>query len=88
MLSEVTVPSPADGVKRLQTRPANCNDELADVRTMSENVIGLLKKKYKILQEAVPTALVNNSENTVYKIVNVCCAFVNLNPSETVLPYQ
>ncbi|XP_065884562.1 uncharacterized protein [Dysidea avara] len=86
VLAEVTVPSPSDGVKRLQVQMVDWIGELAAVKTMTENVIGLLKKKYKIFQGVLPTALINNSENTIYKIVNVCCACVNLNPSETVPP--
>ena len=86
VLAEVVVPSPVDGVKSLLVKSVDWNGELAAVKKMSENVIGLLKEKYKILQGVLPTALINNSENSVYKIVNVCCACVNLNPSKTVPP--
>jgi len=57
------------------------SQELSVVRIHVEHVIGVLKKKYTILQSILPIALSSDSKGTlatVDKIIKVCCAFVNL----------
>ena len=50
----------------------------------ARNLIGVLKQKFNIFQSVLPIALVNNNDDdvcTIDKLVQVCCALVNLCPS-------
>lgn len=54
------------------------------VRIHVEQVIGILKQKYTILQGVLPIRTVSDMDEqhaSVDKLVKVCCALVNLCPS-------
>ena len=57
--------------------------KLSIVRIHVERIIGVLKQKYTILQSTIPIRLIddgNDPNTTMDKIVQVCCALVNLCP--------
>ena len=54
------------------------------VRIHVEQVIGILKQKYTILQSILPISFIANKDQesaAIDKLVRVCCALVNLSPS-------
>ena len=64
--------------------------KIANVRIHVERVIGLVRRKYTILQSTLPIDLLmakgGNSRAPVDKIARVCCALTNL--SDSVIPFN
>ena len=64
--------------------------KIANVRIHVERVIGLIRRKYTILQSTLPTDLLmaksGDSMAPVDKIARVCCALTNL--SDSVIPFN
>lgn len=59
------------------------SQNLATLRVHVERVIGVLRQKYQILHSVVPISMCNkdfNNEETIFQILTVCCALINLNP--------
>ena len=83
VLAEVKIPPFTRGLKQLEKKDIDWSRELSVVRIHVERIIGLLKQKYTILQGVLPISLIadDNIENTADKIINVCCACINLCPS-------
>ena len=59
--------------------------KIANVRIHVERVIGLVRRKYGILQSILPiefvTAKSGESEAPIDKIAKICCALTNLSES-------
>lgn len=59
--------------------------KIANVRIHVERVIGLLRRKYVILQSILPIGLVKAKSGEalapIDKIAKVCCALINLSES-------
>ena len=72
------------GKKQLEKVDVDWSRELSIVRIHVEHIIGLLKQKFTILQGVLPICLMVDNKDTrptIDKIVQVCCAIVNLCPS-------
>ena len=83
-MAEVKTPPFTKGKKQLEKVEIDWSRELSIVRIHVEQVIGVLKQKYTILQNIIPISLIqdnNDTKSTIDKIVKVCCACVNLCPS-------
>ena len=83
-MAEVRLPPFTRGKKQLEKVDIDWSRELSIVRIHVERVIGVLKQKYTILQGVLPIALIadnKDTKSTIDKIVQVCCAMVNLCPS-------
>lgn len=83
-LSEVKIPPFTRGKKQLDKCEVDWSRELSIVRIHVERVIGAVKQKYTILGGTLPISLVGNfgdGNNTMDKLVNVCCALYNCCPS-------
>lgn len=84
VLAEVKTPPFTKGKKQLEKVDVDWSRELSIVRIHVERVIGSLKQKYTILQGILPVrAVANTHEQYAYvdKLVEVCCALLNLCPS-------
>ena len=83
MLAEVKTPPFTKGKKQLEKKDLDWSRELSTVRIHVKRVIGILKQKFTILQGIIPISLIsdNDEESTIDKIVQVCCACINLCPS-------
>ena len=64
--------------------------KIANVRIHVEKVIGLVRRKYVILQTILPIELITakpgDSEAPIAKIARVCCALTNL--SDSIVPFE
>ena len=84
VLAEVKTPPFTKGVKQLEKQDVDWSRELSVVRIHVERVIGLLKRKYTILQSTLPISLISHRDSSAYstidKIVRVCCACINMCP--------
>ena len=63
--------------------------EIANVRILVERVIGLLWRKYTILEGTLPTEFLNSANGEVPmfdRILRVCAALVNLCPP--IIPFD
>lgn len=83
-MAEVKTPPFTRGKKQLEKVEVDWSRELSIVRIHIERVIGVLKQKYTILESVLPINFISNIDDsnisTIDKIVNVCCACVNLCP--------
>ena len=82
-MAEIKTPPFTKGKKQLEKVNVDWSREL-ELSVVRIRVIGVLKQKYTILQNIIPTALLSDSkgtQSTVDKMVKVCCAFVHLCPS-------
>ena len=73
-----------DKKKQLVKMEVDWSGELSIIKIHTEKMIGVLKQKFNIFQSVLPIALVNNNDDdvcTIDKLVQVCCALVNLCPS-------
>ena len=64
--------------------------KIANVRIHVERVIGLVRRKYVILQSILPVELITakpgDAEAPIDKIARVCCALTNL--SDSIVPFE
>ena len=91
--AEVKVPSFTKGKAQLSTYDVNTTRELARVRIHVEQVIGLLKQKFKILNSTLPVSMLmcdpdSDSEDLsmIDKIAIVCAALCNC--YDSVVPFD
>ena len=79
--AEVNIPSFTRGKKQLDAQSIEKTRKIASVRIHVERVIGLVRRKYKILQSTLPTDYLSNKDDngitTINKIVFVSCALTN-----------
>ena len=84
VMAEVKIPPFTKGKRQLEKVDVDWSRELSIVRIHIERVIGILKQKFTILQGVLPISLIvdnDNTDSTIDKIVQVCCACINLCPS-------
>lgn len=83
------LPAFTKGKKQLSAQEVEETRKIA-VRIHVERVIGLVRRKYVILQSILPTELVKakpgESLAPIDKIARVCCALTNL--SESIVPFD
>lgn len=82
---EVKTPPFTRGKAQLEKVEVDWSRELSIIRIHVEQVIGVLKQKYTILQSILPISLISDGSQdtnlTIDKIVRVCCALINICPS-------
>ena len=83
--AEIVIPPFSRGKKQLSKLEVDTARQLSRVRIHVECVIGLLCQKYTLLESTLPINMIMCSQETelsmVDKIVLVCCALCNCNPS-------
>ena len=88
--AKVEIPSFTKGKKQLGPMDVEKTRKIASVRIHVERVIGLLRRKYKILQGILPIDLLikkdTNDLASIDKIIVVCCALTNL--CDSVVPFE
>ena len=84
------IPAFTRGKKQLSANEVEETRKIANVRIHVERVIGLVRRKYIILQSILPVELLTvksgETEAPIDKIAKVCCALTNL--SESVVPFN
>ena len=89
---QATLKIPAFTRGKSQLMPMDVEDtrKMANVRIHVERVIGLVRRKYVILQSTLPIEFITTRRGDtvapIDKIARVCCALTNLSPS--VVPFQ
>ena len=82
--AKLEIPAFTKGKKQLSQEEVEYSQRLAKVRIHVERVIGLMKKKYTILQSVLPVSLIKHTgdENyaTIDRILTVCASLTNLSP--------
>ena len=88
--AELYIPAFTKGRKQLSAQEVEETRKIANVRIHVERVIGLVRRKYVILQSISPTEMVKakpgESLAPIDKIARVCCALTNL--SESIVPFD
>ena len=88
--AKLYIPAFTKGKKQLSAQEVEETRKIANVRIHVERVIGLVRRKYVILQSILPTELVKakpgESLAPIDKITRVCCALTNL--SESIVPFD
>lgn len=88
--AKLYIPAFTKGKKQLSAQEVEETRTIANVRIHVERVIGLVRRKYVILQSILPTELVKakpgESLAPIDKIARVCCALTNL--SESIVPFD
>ena len=84
------IPAFTRGKKQLSAEEVEETRKIANVRIHVERVIGLVRRKYTILQGILPIQLVTARQGDdlapIDKIAIVCCALTNL--SESIVPFD
>ena len=84
------IPSFTRGKKQLSAEDVEETRKFANVRIHVERVIGLVRRKYTILQGTLPIQLLTARRGDdlvpTDKIAIVCCALTNL--SESIVPFD
>ena len=84
------IPAFTKGKRQLSAAEVEQTRKIANVRIHVERVIGLVRRKYTILQCILPiqtiTARPGDTLAPIDKIANVCCALTNL--SESIVPFN
>lgn len=86
---ELRIPAFTRGKSQLSALDVEKTRKLAHVRIHVERVIGLVRNKYKMLQDTVPLDFLGSrhgSTPTIDKIVTVCCALTNM--CKSVVPFD
>ena len=88
--AKLYIPAFTKGKKQLSTQEVEETRKITNVRIHVECVIGLVHRKYVILQSILPTELAKTKPGEppvpIDKIAIVCCALTNL--SESILPFD
>jgi len=84
------IPAFTKGKKQLSALEVEHTRKIANVRIHVERVIGLVRRKYSILQSILPIESVMAKEGQrlapIDKIARVCCALTNL--SDSIVPFD
>lgn len=88
--AKLYIPSFTKGKKQLSAQEVETTRKIANVRIHVERVIGLVRRKYIILQSTLPIDYVKTKDGeshcTIDKIVTVCCALTNL--CDSIVPFE
>ena len=88
--AQVKIPAFTCGKKQLSAFEVEDTRQIASVRIHVERVIGLVRRKYKILQSILPTDYLANKDDNgitvIDKIALVCCALCNV--CDSVVPFE
>ncbi|XP_035678171.1 uncharacterized protein LOC118416983 isoform X1 [Branchiostoma floridae] len=86
--AKLHIPAFTKGKKQLSASEVETTRKIANVRIHVERVIGLVRRKYSVLQSTLPIPLVKSKPGDalapIDKITRVCCALTNL--SDSVVP--
>ena len=85
--AELLIPSFAKGKKQLSPKEVEVSRKISSVRIHIERVIGLLKKRFTILQGPLAINLIKSQRDeagnlklaSIDKLVHVCFALINMN---------
>lgn len=84
------IPAFTRGKTQLSAHDIQETRKIANVRIHVERVIGLVRRKYVILQSILPVELITakpgDAEAPIDKIARVCCALTNL--SDSIVPFE
>ena len=84
------IPAFTRGKRQLSAHDIQETRKIANVRIHVERVIGLVRRKYVILQSILPVELITakpgEAEAPIDKIARVCCALTNL--SDSIVPFE
>ena len=90
MCAKVKLPASTRGKKQLSKMEVDTSCQLARVRIHIEQVIGVVRQKYTILQSTLPVNFImcqeNESTSAIDKVVLICCALCNC--CESVVPFD
>ena len=82
IMPKFKIPAFTRGKKQLPAFEIDDTWQIASVRIHVERVIGLVRRKYKILQSILPTDYLANKDDNgitvIDKIALVCCALCNV----------
>lgn len=88
--ASLKIPAFTRGKTQLSVADIEETRKIANVRIHVERVIGLVRRKYVILQSILPIELITakpgDSEAPIDKIATVCCALTNL--SDSIVPFE
>ncbi|XP_059142279.1 uncharacterized protein LOC131929915 [Physella acuta] len=80
--AKLAIPDLASGKKQLSALEISKTKKNAKVRSHVERITGLVRQKYKILSDTLPSDILNEKGNPLIDdIVTTCCALINLCPS-------
>lgn len=83
--ANLNIPAFTKGKSQLHPLDLESTRNIAAVRIHVERVIGLLKKKFKIFEGIIPMSMLSNMVNdeiSLDKIIVICCALLNMCPSQ------
>jgi hypothetical protein len=90
--AKLLIPAFTRGQDQLSSHDVSLTRNIAHLRIHVERVIGLVRRKYRILKSILPVEHLTVREGQelapIDKIVGVCCALTNLCPSVVVHPEQ
>ena len=90
--AKLLIPAFTRGQDQLSSHDVSLTRRIAHLRIHVERVIGLVRRKYRILKSILPVEHLTVREGQelapIDKIVGVCCALTNLCPSVVVHPEQ
>ena len=88
--AQLYIPAFTKGKSQLPAKDVEETRKIANVRIHVERVIGLVWRKFTMLQSILPVALVTarkgNNFALIDKIAIICCALTNL--SESIVPFH
>ncbi|XP_077354673.1 uncharacterized protein LOC144002881 [Festucalex cinctus] len=88
--AELNIPAFTKGKTQLSPSEVRNSRKIAAVRIHVERVIGLVRRKYQVLQGTLPIHLLKTKDGqgspTIDKIARVCCALTNI--SNSVVPFD
>ena len=88
--AKLYIPAFTKGKKQLSAQEVEETRKIANVRIHVERVIGLVRRKYPMLQSILPTELLKvkagDSLAPIDKIARVCCSLTNL--SDSIVPFD